>query len=61
VNDDEWLTIGARGVSDRPLGSPASNDGPTIQIRVRGADLAAYRARQISRDEVMKRIERRVF
>jgi hypothetical protein len=61
VKDDEWLTIAARGVNDRPLGSPSSNDGPTIQIRVRGADLATYHAGQISRDEVMKRIEHRVF
>jgi hypothetical protein len=57
VSDSEWLTIAARGASDRPAG----NDAATIMIRVRGVDLAAYRARQISRDEVLKRIERRVF
>jgi len=57
VNDSEWLTIAARGVYDRPAG----NDATTIMIRVRGVDLAAYRGRQISRDEVLKRIERRVF
>jgi len=61
VNDGEWVEIGARGAYDRPLSGPAGNDGPTIMIRVRGADLAAFRAGQISRDEVMKRIERRVF
>ena len=57
VNDAEWLTIAARGVYDRPAG----NDATTIMVRVRGDDLAAYRARQISREEVLKRIERRVF
>jgi hypothetical protein len=57
VGDSEWLTIAARGASDRPAG----NDAATIMIRVRGVDLAAFRARQISRDEVLKRIERRVF
>lgn len=57
VDDSEWLTIAARGASDRPAG----NDASTIMIRVRGVDLAAFRARQIPRDEVLKRIERRVF
>jgi hypothetical protein len=61
VNDGEWVEIGARGAYDRALSGPTGNDGPTIMIRVRGADLAAFRAGQISRDEVMKRIERRVF
>lgn len=61
VGDNEWLTIAARGVYDRPVATPADNDARTIMIRVRGSDLAAFRARQISRDEVMNRIERRVF
>ena len=61
VGDNEWVTIAARGVYDRPITSPADNDARTIMIRVRGSDLAAFRARQISRDEVMNRIERRVF
>jgi hypothetical protein len=61
ITDGEWLTVAARGVYDRPLAGPAGNDAPTIMIRLRGEDLAAYRARQISRDDVLKRIERRVF
>lgn len=61
VGDGEWLTIAARGVYDRPLTGQAGNETPTIMIRVRGADLAAFHARQISREEVMNRIERRVF
>jgi hypothetical protein len=61
VGDGEWLTIAARGVYDRPLAGQAGNDTPTIMIRARGADLAAFHARQISREEVMNRIERRVF
>jgi len=59
LTDGEWLTIAARGAYDRPLAGP--NDAQTIMIRLRGDDLAAYRARQISRDDVLKRIERRVF
>ncbi len=58
IGDDEWLTIAARGVYDR---GPAGNDAQTVILRVRGSDLAAFRARQITRDEVMNRIERRVF
>jgi hypothetical protein len=58
VGDSEWLTIAARGVYDRPA---TGNDASTIMVRVRGVDLAAYRARQISREEALKRIERRVF
>jgi hypothetical protein len=61
IGDGEWLTVAARGVYDRPLAGPAANDVATIMIRLRGEDLAAYRARQISRDDVLKRIERRVF
>jgi hypothetical protein len=61
ITDGEWLTVAARGVYDRPLAGPATNDVATIMIRLRGEDLAAYRARQISRDDVLKRIERRVF
>ena len=61
IGDNEWLTIAARGIQDRPrLGSP-DNDAQTVIIRIRGADLSAFRARQISREDVMKRIERRVF
>ena len=61
VGDGEWLTIAARGVYDRPLAGQAGIDAPTIMIRARGADLAAFHARQISREEVMGRIEQRVF
>src|SRR5215468_8091764 len=61
VGDGEWLTIAARGVYDRPLAGQAGNDTPTIMIRAKGADLAAFHARQITREEVLTRIERRVF
>ena len=61
VSENEWLTVAARGVYDRPLSGSAGNDAPTIMIRLRGADLSAFRAGQISRDEVLKRIEHRVF
>ena len=43
------------------LSNLQDNDVQTVVIRVRGADLAAFRARQMSRDDVIKRIEKRVF
>ena len=58
---DEWLTIAARGIQDRPRMGSADNDGQTIMVRARGGDLAAFRSGQISREAVMARIERRVF
>jgi hypothetical protein len=61
VGGEEWLTIAARGIQDRPRLGPPDNDGQTQMIRLRGADLAAFRAGQIARDEVIRRIERRVF
>ena len=61
IGDDEWLTIAARGIQDQPRLGPPDNDGQTVMIRLRGADLAAFRANQISRDEVIKRMDRQVF
>lgn len=61
VGPDEWMTIAARGIQDRPRLGPADNDVQTVLIRVRGADLAAFRAGQMTREDVIKRIERRVF
>src|SRR5262245_21350776 len=61
IAGEEWLTIAARGIQDQPRLGPPDNDAQTVMIRLRGADLVAYRANQISRDEVIKRMERRVF
>jgi len=61
IGADEWLTIAARGIQDRPRLGPPDNDVQTHMIRVRGADLSAFRAGQMSREDLIKRIERRVF
>ncbi len=58
---DEWLTVAARRNDDRPQLAPADSDARTIVIRVRGGDLLAFLARQISREEALKRMEVRVF
>jgi hypothetical protein len=61
IGPEEWLTIAARRNEDRARLAPADSDAQTIVIRASGADLAAFRAGRISRDEAVKRIEVRVF
>ena len=61
ITTSEWLTIAAKGNDDRPRLAPADSDAATRIIRLRGSDLAAYLARQITREEALKRIEVRVF
>lgn len=61
IGDSDWLTVAARRSDDRPRLGPADTDAGTMVIRVRGSDLSAFLARQISREEALKRIEVRVF
>jgi hypothetical protein len=57
---DEWLTVAARDNSDRLAGGELS-DNATITLRVRGRDLSAFRAGQITRDDARARVEVREF
>jgi hypothetical protein len=60
VNGDEWLTIGERRNEVRPrIGF--ESDAQTVIIRLRGTDLGAFRAGQLSREDALKRVEVRVF
>jgi hypothetical protein len=61
IDDSEWLILAARRNDDRPRLAPADSDANTIIIRVRGSDLSAFLARQISREEALKRIDVRIF
>jgi hypothetical protein len=61
IEPAEWLTIAARRNDERPRLAPADTDARTFFIRLRGSDLAAFLARQIPREEALKRIEVRVF
>ena len=61
IDPAEWLTIAARRNDERPRLAPADSDAQTFIIRLRGSDLAAFLARQISREDALKRIEVRVF
>jgi hypothetical protein len=61
VADNEWLTIAARDNDDSRLGGGDPYDVSTILLRIRGSDLAAYRAKQITRDDAVKRVEIREY
>ena len=65
IGGDEWLAIGApigaRRNDVRLRIAPLDSNARTIIIRVRGSDLKAFRAGQISREEAEKRVEVRVF
>jgi hypothetical protein len=61
IGPTDWLTIAAKGNDDRPRLAPADSDARTRVIRLRGSDLAAYLARQITKEEALTRIEVRVF
>jgi len=58
VGASEWLTIGARDDMDPRVLTGDPNDVPrTMIIRVRGADLVAFREGRLSRDEAVQRVE----
>jgi hypothetical protein len=61
VGGEEWLTVAARSIQDRPRVASPDTDGQTVMIRLKGSDLQAFRAGTISRDDVLQRIEKRVF
>jgi hypothetical protein len=58
---NEWLTVAARGSDDRPRLAPADTEGQTNVLSVRGSDLAAFLAGQITLEEAVKRVDVRVF
>jgi hypothetical protein len=58
---DEWLTVAARGNEVRPRIGPLDSNAQTFMVSVRGSDLAAFRAGQLSREDAIKRVDRRVF
>jgi len=57
----ETLTVAARRSDDRPRLAPVDTDARTVVISLRGADLAAFLAGQMTRDEARQRVEVRVF
>jgi hypothetical protein len=61
IGASEWLTVAARSSDDRPRLAPADPEGQTNLLSIRGSDLAAFLAGQITRDEAVKRVDVRVF
>ena len=61
VTPNEWLTVAARdqGLSRLQPGDPY--EASTILVRIRGADLAAFRAGQIDREQTRGRVELREY
>jgi hypothetical protein len=53
----EWLTVAARDQDGTRLQPGEPSDVSTIVLRIKGADLAAYRAGQIDREETLRRVE----
>jgi hypothetical protein len=60
IGPDEWLTIAARDAQG-PVYPGEAYDAMTIVLRIRGRDLADFRAERITRDEARKRVEVREF
>jgi hypothetical protein len=60
LQEDEWLTIAARRSYERLI-APADSDARTVVIRIRGGDLAAFRANRMSKEEALSKMEVREF
>lgn len=63
IGPDEWLTVGAREDAQRDLFAPPElyDQVVTVVLRIKGSDLAAFRAGTINRDEAKRRIQTREF
>jgi hypothetical protein len=62
VGPDEWLIVAARDNLHRDRLMPGDvYDTSTIMLRVKGSDLAAYRAERITKEEARRRVEVREF
>jgi hypothetical protein len=60
LGSEEWLAVGAR-YNDARLAPVDLHDTVTVILRIRGADLAAFRADRLTRDEARKRVEVQEF
>jgi hypothetical protein len=60
VAPGEWLTVAARD-ADGPLGPGEPYDAMTLVLRIKGSDLADFRAGRITRDQAQERVDVREF
>ena len=63
IAPDEFLTVAARDNMQRDTLAPPDphEEIVTILLRIKGSDLVAYRAGQLDRDEVRKRVQVKEF
>lgn len=63
LSENDWLTVAARDNEPRDTFAPQDpyEEVVTILLRIKGSDLAAYRAGKIDREEAKKRVELREF
>jgi hypothetical protein len=57
----EWFTVAARRIEDHSRLVPQDKEARTVVMRLSGADLHAFLAGQISREEARKRVDIREF
>ncbi len=63
ISDEEWLTVAARDNEPRDTFAPQDpyEEVVTVLLRMKGADLSAYRTGKIDRDEAKRRVQMREF
>lgn len=62
IGPDEWLTVAARDYEgQRGLAPDEPYDVVTVILRVRGADLAAYAAGKLTKEEARKKVDVKEF
>jgi hypothetical protein len=63
LSETDWLTVAARDNEPRDTFAPQDpyEEVVTILLRIKGSDLAAYRAGTIDREEAKRRVEIREF
>jgi len=60
IADNEWLTVAASDSTGPPIPG-GLDDSSRIVIRIKGADLAAFKAGKLTRPEMLKKVEVREF
>lgn len=60
IGPDEWLTVAAKDAQG-PLSPNEPYEATTTVLRIKGSDLAAFRADRLTRDEARRRVEVREF
>jgi hypothetical protein len=57
LDDGEWLTVAARDSAPAGPFMSGDPDAATLVLRVKGADLVAFRAGRLTLEQVRERVE----